>query len=232
MRRATGGLAGLALLAVALVGGGVPAAWAAPAPSAILVAFVVDEGPAPVAGSKVWFDATLMSGDAPVGGAVLTLLARPYGATQFTPVAAAKTDPNGYASTRVALNRSSTVRWAYAGDAEHEPTTSQAFVRTVGSKVVARTADASLDSGQKLVVTGRSYPAKPGYGVSLWRGKIPCFCVGADSTRVAGAKIRPDGTFRLTVKFANPGSKQLYVKVNAGGGTTTGYSKYLRVRVR
>lgn len=231
MRRPVSSLVGAVVLAAAVWGAGVPVAVAAPAETHFAVAFVADEGPAPVSGTTFTFEAHLVAGQTPVVGAAVTLAVRPYGASAFTKAADATTGPDGSVTAKVRLLRSSTLRWVYSGNAEYTDT-STAFVRTVGSRVHAGVRDASLARSQRVVVVGRTVPAKPGYSVSLWRGNVPCFCAGGASVRIAVGRIRPDGTFRLTAKFANPGSKQLYVQVNAGGGTTTGYSKYLRVRVR
>lgn len=231
MRRPVSSLVGAAVLAAAVWGAGVPEAVAAPAETHFSVAFVADEGPAPVTGTTFTFEARLVAGQDPVAGAAVTLAVRPYGASAFTKAADATTGPDGYVTAKVRLTRSSTLRWVYSGNAEYTDA-STAFVRTVGSRVHAAVRDASLARSQRVVVVGRTTPLKPGTAVSLWRGSVPCFCVDNVQTRIAVGRIAKDGTFRLTAKFANPGSKQLFVKVNAGGGTTTGYSKYLRVRVR
>lgn len=231
MRRPVSSVVGAAVLAAAVWGAGVPDAVAVPAETRFSIAFVADEGPAPSAGTTFTFEARLVAGSTPVAGAPVTLAVRPYGATAFAKAADATTDSDGYVSAKVRLTRSSTLRWVYSGNAEYTDA-STAFVSTVGSVVKASVRDATLARKQRVVVVGRTAPLKPGTAVSLWSGSVPCFCVDATQKRIAVGRIAKNGTFRLTVRFSRPGSKQLFVKVGAGGGTTTGYSKYLRVRVR
>ncbi len=229
MRRALSALVGL-VLATAL--GLIAPAYAAPAESTFQVAIVVDEGPSPAAGTVQQFSANLTSGAMPIAGVPVTLTARPYGATAFTAIGHGTTDEDGDVTVSAALRRTSRIQWTFAGDGAHAATSSVAYLRPVGSRVAARALDRTLRGRQRVVVVGRAVPLKPGHRVSLWRGDIPCFCVGTSSTRIAAGTVRPDGTFRLTARFARPGVKKLYVKVNAGHGNDIGYSAYVRIRVR
>lgn len=231
MRRTGSMLLGLALAGSLLVAG--PAdAVTEQAEATFQIALVADEGPAPVSGSRLRFDAALVSGEEPVDGVEVTLTARPYGASGYTAIGHGTTAADGSVSVDARLTTTARIRWVFAGDGEYAATTSDGYVRSIGRKVTAHAQDRSLTKRQKVVVVGRANPKKAGLGVSLWRGDVPCFCQGTSSARVAVGKIRPDGTFRLSARFARPGTKKLYVKVNAGAGNDIGYSRYLVIQVR
>lgn len=231
MRRILTGLVGLVLVGPALANGVARAAEATP--TQFQIAIVVGEGGLPTAGSKVGFDATLVDdAQAPVAGVPVTLSVRPYGSSVYTPTAQAVTGADGYAAAAVVLQHTSAVRWSFAGDAEHAASTSPAYVQSIAPRIAAHAVDNTLKVRQQVVVVGRTGPNKAGNRVSLWRGDKPAFMPGLQMTRIAVGVVRPDGTIRLTARFAGAGVKRLYVKVNAGKGNGVGYSKYIRVRVR
>lgn len=231
MRRPLIGLVGLALLGATLSTG--TALAVTTTPTQFQIAIVAGEGDLPASGSKVEFDATLVDdADAPVAGAAVTLSVRPYGSSVFTPAAQAVTGTHGSVTVAIALTYTSAVRWSFAGDSEHAATTSPAYVQPMAPRIAAHANDTTLTARQQVVVVGRTGPNKAGNRVSLWRGDKPAFMPGLEMTRIGVGVIRPNGTFRLTARFAAAGVKRLYVKVNAGKGNGVGYSKYLRVRVR
>lgn len=231
MRRLLTVLAGLTLMLPVVALSGV--AQAAPAETTFEVAIVVGEGPDQPAG-RFEFSANLVSGSDPVADAPVTLLGRAYGASSYSTLATATTGSDGYVHATAVLQRTTRYEWVYAGDATHAATTSSAFTQNVGTRVRAHAHDTSLRGRQPVVVDGRTSASKAGQRVSLWRGDVPCLCAptGHTTARIGVATVRADGTFRLTARFARPGAKQLFVKVEAGHGTTAGYSRYLRIRVR
>lgn len=232
MPRTLSALVGLVVLGTALVGG--PAGAVPQTATKFQVAIVVGEGDLPSAGSSVGFDAVLTDeSDTPLSGAPVTLSVRPWGSSVFTQAAQAVTGADGAVHAAVALTYTSAVRWSYDGDgADHAATTSAAYVQAIAPRISARAVDATLKGRQRLLVVGRTGPNKAGNRVSLWRGDKPAFAPGLQMTRIAVGEVRADGTVRLTARFSRPGLKRLYVKVNAGKGNGTGYSKYIRVRVR
>jgi hypothetical protein len=195
------------------------------------IAIVADAGP-PVAGTRSYFYATLHSGTGPVSGVPVTLQGRSYGSTTFSALAHAVTDAYGGVSVTAVLRRTTALRWSYDGDSSYAGTVSHSYVQQVAPRVVAHAVDATLRAGQRVVVRGRTQPLKPGTRVSLWRGDRPAFAPDLHYVRIAVGAVHADGTFRLAAGFAHPGAARLYVKVNAGHGTTTGYSNYVRIRVR
>lgn len=231
MRRRFAGLA--ALLLVGLTVGMAPAGANVPSASHFDVFVVVGEGPPPPPGSTAEFSTQLLDAhQVPIAGAPVTIETRPFGSDSYSPVGQTTTGADGRADERLVIRRTSAVRWHFAGDADHVATTSASVVSSVGSPVTARVLDASLRRHQKVVVSGRTAKVKAGRQVSLWRGDKPAFAPGVQMTRVAVGVVRPDGTFRLTARFAHPGAKRLFVQVSPGGGYAVGYSRYLRLRVR
>jgi len=231
MRRTPSALAG-AILLVGTVVALVPGSFAAgPTATEFHYGIVANEGPPPV-GGRFDYQAVLVDEDQhPVAGVPAVLQVRSYGEKNFHQAASATTAPDGTVQASTVLTTTSTVRWVFAGTAEYAASTSVPYRELVAPRVTARVQDNTLRGKQRVVVVGTSNPLKPGSRVSLWRGDKPAFAPDLHMTRIAVGTIRPDGTFRITARFANPGAKKLYVKVNAGHGTAEGYSAYVRIRV-
>lgn len=231
MRRALICLLGLVL--VAAMGGTGSAQARAAQQTQFEVARVIEEGPPRAAGRSFSFLAALLDEDQrPVVGVPVTLLARGYGEADFSPVAETSTDEYGNVRAEAVLHRTSAVRWSFAGNSDYAASMSIPYSQNVGSRVTADAVDRTVARHRRVIVVGTSKPTKPGSRVSLWRGDKPAFMPGLQMARVAVGVVRANGTFRLSARFAGPGAKRLYVKVNAGHGTATGYSPYIRVRVR
>lgn len=229
MRRLPAVLTGLIAATVLLVP---VAADAVPAASEFQIGIVANEGPAPAAGTVLDHQARLVSGDAPVAGASVRLMVRPAGQRAFTPGRTVTTDADGVASASVRMVRTTAYRWEFAGTEEHEAVTSPVFVDPVGSRVGIATARGPVRRGHRVVLVGRTYPAQPGKRVSLWRGDKPAFAPDLTMTRLAVGTVRADGSYRLVVRFRYRGPKRIYTRVAPGGGNATGYSRYVRIRVR
>ncbi|MCZ4500152.1 MAG: hypothetical protein JWQ74_2707 [Marmoricola sp.] len=211
-----------------------PADPAPPAATWFAVELVVDGLPE-VSGTSMGFAAGLRAdSDSPaLVGAQVTLLGREHGSTTYRALAEGITDQNGAVRVNAVLHRTTALRWRYAGSEGYAATTSDAVVNRVAARVSAHARDSSVTRAQKVVVGGRAGPDKVGQHVSLWMGQIPVPLSPAPAPlRIANAVVGPDGTFRLSRRFHATGSKQLFVKVNHGRGTTEGYSGYFRVRVR
>lgn len=233
MRRRIGALAFAltAALTAALTLGLTQPADAA-AQTEIQYAIVVDGGPA-TAGRSVGYDATLVSAGVPVSGATLTLMARTIGTSTYVPVGSGVTDADGNAHVAARLWRTSALQWRYSGDGAYDPATAEPFFAPVAPQVSARANDRTLARGQRLVIRGRTVPAKPGQRVTLMRGDIPFpLSTLPAPVKVATAYVRADGTYRIAHAFAKAGRQQLFVRVARGGANATGYSNYVHVRVR
>jgi hypothetical protein len=218
------------LLVVALtVAPAAPAvARPAAAPTSIVIAVVADAPPARV-GDTPTEHATISTGGGGFVGASVELQARPYGAATFTTVATVTSGAGGaLAATLPPLLHNTSYRWHFSGDAGHDPTTSAVGVEPVSVRVKRHVSDRTPRVGQRVVVRGRTIPAKPGRAVSLWRGTKPFLGYGPAThhVRLVKGHVRADGTYRLVVRFASEGRVRIYVKVRGGDGNVTGFSKY------
>jgi hypothetical protein len=220
----------VAMLAFSLV-------WVLPAPAASaatatgLYPVVLDDLSPHVAGRPVEVSAVLLADDAPLVGQVLTVSVMSYGSTTFVPVGTATTGFDGIATTRLTLDRSAAVRWSFESDGSYDASSTE-FQVPVGPRVDLRANHRSLHRGQRLVVRGRTFPAKPGCTVRLWRGELRPLVQGPKPVRLAVSKVRADGRFRLVHRFHARGRMRVAVTVGACAGNDRGLSSYLRVRVR
>jgi hypothetical protein len=203
----------------------------APAPTELSWQISVD-GPPPVAGTSVEFTAHLTSGGGPVSGEPAQLWVRPVGQSAFTLVAERTTDADGTVHGATLLARNSYTRWTFRGDSTYAASQSADMFQRVATRVGARVNDRSLAIGQRLVVRGRTFPAKPGHAVTLWFGSEPVpLLAGPRPKLLARAAVRADGSYRLATRFSTPGKRRLFVRVSGGGGNVTGYSHYRYARV-
>ena len=220
----------VALLAFALLWGvPVPAASAATATG--LYPVVLDDLGPHVAGRPVEVSAVLLAGDTPLVGQVLTVSVMTYGSTAFVPVGTATTGFDGVATTRLTLDRSAVVRWSFESDGSYDASTTEYQV-PVGPKVDRRVNHRKLHRGQRLVVRGHTFPAKPGCTVRLWRGELRPLVQGPKPVRLAVAEVRANGRYRLVHRFHARGRMRVAVTVGACAGNDRGLSSYVRIRVR
>lgn len=224
-------LKALCLLVVACLVAPLPAASAAPAQSFFAIA-VIDELVAPVAGQSVTFDTTLMGDGGPIGDATVSLEIRPYGAAAFSTAATATSDAGGNVAVRLTLTRTTAYRWTFSGNDDFAPTTSPTLVRGIAPRVTAHARDRSLHRGQRLVVRGRTFPAKAGCRVVLLRGRVGPLVMGPPPVRLARSTVRADGSYRLAHRFHKKARMRVVVKVASCAGNEAGFSPYLRLRVR
>ena len=170
---------------------------------------------------------TMVAGDSPpvsgafrVAGAtaadlVLDLWAKPYGEA-WRRVTSDTTDSAGRAHVSRAPSKLTYYRWRFAGDATRDAATSNTVTVKVATKIGLALADSSIASGQRVVATGRTRPAKPGNTAILWSHRP------TSRTKLASPTVRSDGTYRIR-KVMRCGSYSLYVTVSAGGGNLAGH---------
>jgi hypothetical protein len=225
-------LKALCLVVVAFLVAPLPAASAAPVQSVFAVV-VTDALVAPVAGQSVAFDTTLMAGNDRIGNVTVSLEIRPYGASAFSTARTTRTDSAGHAAVSLVLTRTTAYRWTFPGVQDmYDPTTSPVTVRFVAPRVRAHARDRTLHRGQRLIVRGKTYPAKAGCRVVLLRGRVQPLTAGPRPVRLARATVRDDGSYRLVRRFHKKMKMRVVVKVASCAGNEAGYSPYLRVRVR
>ena len=95
-----------------------------------------------------------------------------------------------------------------------------------------RVKDRTLRKGQRMVVRGRTFPAKPGCVVKLWRGERRPLVTGPKPVRLAKGKVRRDGSYRLVHRFHRSARMRVAVTVASCAGNDRGLSSYRTIRVR
>jgi hypothetical protein len=213
--------------------------WLAPVPAASATAATAlypalfDDLGSHVAGRPVDVSAVLLTGadDAPVAGQSLTVSVRQYGTSTFTTVGSATTGPEGVATTLVTLDRNAVVRWDYAGDPTYAASSTEYLV-PISPRVDLRVNHRKLHKGQRLVARGRTYPAKAGCRVKLWRGELRPLVQGPRPQRLAVSTVRSDGTYRLAHRFRKKARMRVAVTVAPCAGNDRGLSSYVRIRIR
>jgi hypothetical protein len=193
---------------------------------------VVADARFPVAGQPYFFVASLRTdSDQPVPNATVELWAKRVGQSGYTKVAQTHSDPDGVASPVTTLTRNTSLYARFPGDSCYSASQTDAVLTYVSTAGTMRVNDRTLRIGQRLVVTGKTYPIKPGLRVTLYRGTVPFPNSPTRPTRLARAYVRADGTFRITKRFHSAGRKRLFVGLPGGSGNAYGYTRYRRVTV-
>lgn len=193
---------------------------------------VVDDLAPHVAGRPTELSATLVDGDQPVPGEVLSLWLQSAGSPDFVEAAQATTDDNGTASVGVVLDRNATVQWRFGGSPSRAESQSTPYVVQIAPDVTRHARDRTLRRDQRLVVRGRTFPVKAGCPVELWRGELRPLVLGPKPVRLARSTVHADGSYRLTRRFHHRLRTRVAVVVPACGDNGRGLSAYLPIRVR
>ncbi len=172
------------------------------------------------AGGRLTMTGALMDADSshPVQGS-LELEAMPDGAVEFMPVAQASTGASGEpASTIVRPTVLTSYRWVFSPSDCCEASTSEPFAVEVRTLLTSSLADRTVRKGSTLVLAGKTRPAKPGASVTLWRK------TATSSKKLTRARVKADGTYRLTTKATSKGTWKVFATVPAGSGNLAGTS--------
>jgi len=223
------------VLAIAALVASGPSAVGAPSTTPTsLVTVVIADAPPIRAGTQAGALGVLMASGTGVAGRAVHLQMRPYGATTFTTVGTDVSDSSGNLDlvTPVLLHNSR-FRWVFDGDATYAPSVSSVWFAPVSTRVGIRVSDRTPHTGQRVILRGRTYPAKPGIVVSAWRGTKPVQGFGPTTrhTLLVKGRVRADGTYRLVLRFPTTGKRRLYVRVASGAGNVAGFSAYRWVTV-
>lgn len=232
MRRA------LVCLCLVLAGASLPAPAATGAPAvatgtAISVTFIDDLSPR-LAGRPTYFPATLLDDQGhPVPGQTLTLWTQPAGSAGFTQAAQGTTDASGRVILWATLENNAVVEWRYDGDAvTYLPSTPVDLGVEISPRVSARAHDRTLRPGQRLIVTGRTFPAKGGCRVRLWNGVPRLLSSGPTPRLLARSVARADGSYRLVRRMHKAARMHVAVTVGSCAGNARGISHAIAIRVR
>jgi hypothetical protein len=159
--------------------------------------------------------------------APLTLQAKAYGATSWTSVGQATETYDVSTQTPVpaVLKKKpltqTQYRWVYAGSPAAEGSVSTSFTVKVHTALTAKPKATTVSKGGRIVVTGRTTPAKPGMTVRLMKG----------STKVGSGIVKTDGTYKIVTKAKTTGTWKLHVVIGAGSGNLAGTSRTFKVVV-
>lgn len=216
------------LLVVWLVSPVVPATGSGSSAPEVHPIFVADLSPT-VAGRPTELTAIVVQDDHPMADTPATLMVRRSGSDSFVPVGQDTSDANGFVAVSTVLDRNATARWELSDDSS---VVSEAFLVEVSPAVTRRANDRTLRRGQRFVVRGRTFPAKAGCRVQLWRGELRPLVLGPRPVRLARSTVRADGTYRLTRRFHKPRRMHVAVVVKPCADNGRGLSRYLRIRVR
>jgi hypothetical protein len=226
-------IAVLAVLASGLLLPGPSAAFPSSPTPTTMVATVIADAPPPTAGDLYGPLVTIRttSGQQPVPNVRVELWVRRAGQSSYARVAVTHTDANGTAQPVTTLTRNSYLYAAFPGDDFYGPSRIDPVFTPVSTSGTMRVNDRTLRVGQRLVVTGRTSPRKPGRRVTLYLGYVPFPTSPTRPTRIARAYVRADGTYRITKRFHSTGRKRLFVGLPGGDGNVYGYTRYRRVTV-
>jgi len=177
-----------------------------------------------VAGDSANVSGTFRVAGTATAGAVLDLWAKPYGEA-WRRVTSDTSDSGGRVSVRRAPVKLTYYQWRYAGEAGRDPSVSNTVTIKVATRIGLALADSCIASGQRVVASGRTRPAKPGHTVVLWSHRP------TGRTKLASSTVRSDGTYRIR-KVMRSGSYSLYVTVAGGGGNLAGTSVHRTLSVR
>ena len=178
-----------------------------------------------VNGESVTVSGTFKVGGSPTSGVSVDLWAKRWGGT-WTRISSDTTDASGKLHLTRVPSKQTYFQWRFPGDASRAASTSNTVTVKVATRVGIRVADSSLSSGQRLVATGGTRPAKPGETAILWSHRP------TSRTKLATATVRRDGTYRLTKVLRTRASYSVYVTVSGGGGNLLGTSDHRTVTVR
>lgn len=165
------------------------------------------------------------SGGVAVDDVSLELWRRDYGGT-WVLAGTDETNAFGTASLQHTPRKKTSYQWRFNGNEDVGYTESAIVTVRVHAKLTLKIKDPSLRPGQRLVVTGRTVPAKPGVTIRLYRARIS----GVTDLWFSGT-VRSDGTYKLTRTVRQIGTWRLYTRIPAALGNlgTESNSEWLDV---
>lgn len=222
----------LCILALVLTIGGMQPAAAGDVLSATSFSepLVIPGGPIPRAGDIVSMSAYLKSDSQVVSGAPVTLQVKRYDQDVFHDLVTLPTDDNGRVTVNLKPRVNFKSRWVFAGNGAYAASSTAARVWGIASRASLNFSDTTPAVGQEVVVSGRTWPNKAGHTIRVRQGWF-----GSDvlvPTLLGTTTVKPNGRYRLRVRFATAGRTPVFVQVSRGHGNTIGYSDTRRVRVR
>lgn len=193
--------------------------------------------PPPVSGVPQEYRGEVWVGQHRLSNEVLELQVKEFGAADFITVGTTDTGSGGWrGEVAVRLTYNAQLRWHHPATSAAAEGYSQVRNAPVRTRVGAVVNDRTLRVGQRLVVTGKIRPAKPGRIVRLWSGVNPAFIGDVAEyppppVLLAKAYVAEDGSYRLVRRFKKPGKRQIFVTFPTTNRNYFGWSSARFIRV-
>lgn len=153
-----------------------------------------------------------------MAGQRVRLEAKAYGSSTYKFVGEDLSDASGRVSLKVKPTKQTYYRWRFVEIDSSLGSLSAPDLVRVRTAVTATVVDRTLRLGQRLVVTGKTTPAKPGYRATLWRAS------SSGPVKVGSALISASGSYRVAATVRKVGKWTVWVTVPAATGNLAGTS--------
>jgi hypothetical protein len=164
-----------------------------------------------------------LAGELSPGGTVALQARQPDGS--FSTVGSATTNAQGAASLVVRPTRTTTYRWSFAGTDTIDPSVSVPITVRVAPILTATPSTRRIPRGGALVVSGKVTPVLGGTTVTLWRYS------GVGPVRLATAKVKANGTYRVSRTLDLPGKYEVFTSIPKVGTFLSATSRTVTVTV-
>ncbi|WP_109505860.1 hypothetical protein [Nocardioides speluncae] len=153
-----------------------------------------------------------------MAGQRVRLEAKAHGSSTYKFVGEDLSDDSGRVSLKVKPTKQTSYRWRFVEIDSSLGSLSAPDVVRVKTAVSATVADRTLRLGQRLVVAGKTTPAKPGFRATLWRA------APGGPVKVGSALISASGSYRIAATVRKTGKWTVWVTVPAATGNLAGTS--------
>lgn len=151
-------------------------------------------------------------------GRTLRLYAQAYGEDSPSLIASDQTGAAGDAELGVIPVNRTRYYWLLPGGGSDARCQTNTVAVDVATKIGANVADSTLNKGQTLTVSGKTYPAKKGARVGLWRR------TASGPVLLASTRVQDGGRYLVAKVVRAGGSWRVFTKVAARTGNLVGTS--------
>lgn len=160
-------------------------------------------------------------------GAPLDLEMRAFGSSTWSRVTTVTSDPEtAIATLAVRPLRQTSYRWRFQEVDSTAGSVSGEIIVKVRTALTAKVLDNTLKLGKRLVVKGKTTPAKPGAKVKLYRK------TATGKVKIATGLVASDGTYRVKWRTTRRGTMKVFTTIAAQSGNLAGTSPKRKVIVR
>jgi hypothetical protein len=173
------------------------------------------------AGKPVTLTTSLVADSVPMSGQQVELWAKTYPATTFQQIGAATTNSVGVARLVQHPMKQTIYKWRVAADG-FDSATSRTRTVNVRTRLTINVLDATLASGQPLILWGGTTPVHAAQVITLLRR------TSSGAKQLATTTTRSDGTFLFQRKLT-PGKQKLFTRIGSSRGNVAGTSPNVTV---